>query len=149
MPRKQPSAEPRASRPRAGQRKSEAHVAQTITELERALDALLEEGIGSYDARSDGGRRRMAELYAGFSAGEALLAGHGDPDAQSGQGRIDAISSVIRYILHWAGEERTLDEPRETIAAMRAARRALERASGVPSASPSRRSAQRPRGGAA
>jgi len=46
---------------------------------------------------------------------------------------VPALAAVVRYILHWAGEERTLNEPPETLAALRNARRALERASAPPS----------------
>ena len=150
MPRKTPAQRRKSRTAAANRRRGDPDsVAQTVAELERVLDGLLEEGIGSYDDQSDEGRRRMAELHAGFAAGEALLAERNEPAAVSGQGRVDALSAVIRYILHWAGEERTLDEPRETIAAMRAARRALERATDLPAAVRSRRSAPRRRGGAA
>ena len=115
-------------------------------ELERALDALLEEGIGSYDDTTDDGRRRMMELNAGFAAGEALLHRLRERGAPTGARRVEALSAVIRYILHWAGEEREIDEPRETLTAMRTARRALERAARPGGATSAER---RRRGGAA
>ena len=152
MPRKTAAQRRKSRAPADGRREETAgSLSRTVAELERVLDGLLEEGIGSYDDQSDEGRLRMAELHAGFAAGEALLAGRGETGARTGQGRIDALAAVIRYILHWAGEERTLDEPRETIAAMRAARRALERAAGTlpASAERTRPSATRRRGGAA
>ncbi|MFL5577611.1 MAG: hypothetical protein ACJ79S_16775 [Gemmatimonadaceae bacterium] len=123
-------------------------------DLADALDRLLEEGIGSYDDASESGRRRMAELTAGFASAEALLARlrAGDRASSDAETTVPALASVVRYILHWAGEERVLDEPPETLAALRNARRALERAS---AASPARdggaeaRGAARRRGGAA
>jgi hypothetical protein len=103
-------------------------------DLADALDRLLEEGIGSYDDTTDEGRRRMAELTAGFATAEALLARlrSGDRGAVDESESVPALAGVVRFILHWAGEERTLDEPPETIAALRNARRALERASAPP-----------------
>lgn len=127
MPRK-PSRR-RDSDPRRGAERAPRPASVGTEELERALDGLLEEGIGSYDDTTDDGRRRMMELDAGFAAGEALLQRLRGRGAPTGARRTEALCAVIRYILHWAGEERELDEPRETLTAMRVARRALERAS--------------------
>ena len=127
MPRKPPR-RPRSAAAKAGKGRDARPAAGVSEELERALDGLLEEGIGSYDDQSEAGRRRMMELNAGFSAGEALLQRLGARNAPTGARRIEALCAVVRYILHWAGEERQIAEPRETLAAMRAARRALERA---------------------
>ena len=142
MPRK-PSRR-RASDQRSGGDRPPRATATGTGELERALDGLLEEGIGSYDDTTEDGRRRMMELNAGFAAGEALLQRLGERGAPTGARRAEALCAVIRYILHWAGEERELDEPRETLTAMRVARRALERASRGGAAAERRR-----RGGAA
>lgn len=126
MPRKPPRRQGRTSA--TGTNRSRRDAAAGTAELERALDGLLEEGIGSYDDTTDDGRRRMMELNAGFAAGESLLRRLGERGAPTGAPRVEALCAVIRYILHWAGEEREIDEPRETLTAMRAARRALERA---------------------
>lgn len=148
MPRK-PSARRSARRSSSGSRPagSERDARRTEAELHAALDGLLEEGIGNYDDLTEAGRRRMLELNAGFAAGEALLERLRErPAVRSGE-QVDALAAVIRYILHWAGEAGTLDEPKETLAAMRRARRALERASAVTTGAP--RPARRRRGGAA
>ena len=149
MPRK-PTARRSATRsssgPRAG---SDRQTRRTVEELATALEGLLEEGIGSYDDMSEAGRRRMMELNAGFAAGETLLARVQQRASGGHPGQeVDALAAVIRYILHWAGEAGTLDEPKETLAAMRRARRALERAAPSTAASIPR-SARRRRGGAA
>lgn len=122
-------------------------------DLADALDRLLEEGIGSYDDASEEGRRRMAALTAGFATAEALLARlrASDRGAVGAAESVPALASVVRYILHWAGEERALDEPPETLAALRDARRALLRASSGaarPESSAAHDATQR-RGGAA
>ena len=111
-----------------------------VDDLAEALDQLLEEGIGSYDDTTDAGRRRMAELHAGFAAAESLLARVRSDASMEPAESVPALTAVVRYILHWAGEERTLDEPAETIEALRNARRALERAT-----SPTRAGKEEPR----
>lgn len=144
MPRKPPRRRNAAAR--GGAKRASPNATSESAELERALDGLLEEGIGTYDDSTEEGRRRMLELDAGFTAGEALLRRLGEPGAPTGRRRVEALAAVIRYILHWAGEERELDEPRETLTAMRVARRALERAA---SAGAHAATARRRRGGAA
>ena len=148
MPRKKCRRPESGSRDRAGRRVTAALDDALVAELEGALDGLLEEGIENYDDQSETGRRRMMELNAGFAAGEALLARRvGTAAAPPPEQRVAALCSVIRYILHWAGEARTLDEPRETVDAMRRARRALERASSAARSADTAR--RRRRGGAA
>ena len=146
MPRKPSSKRPSGS-PKQGARRASGEEAPLKAELERALDGLLEEGIENYDDKSESGRRRMMELHAGFAAGESLLARLREPRGPRPERPVEALCSVIRYILHWAGEARTLDEPEETVVAMRRARRALERAAGAERAGD--RSRRRRRGGAA